>query len=133
MLSMQAEEYTSADAEVMELMDQHDKEKLNDPLAKLEHGNEVMARKKAQNARLLDLRDDSADKYKNDYEMNKLLRKNLRYSVTVQSFFLLALLPPADLPAPPNTSSSPLYSETRCSCMLLSKLSEFQHIGTAPH
>lgn len=89
MLQTQAEEYTSADAEVMELMDQHDKEKLNDPLAKLEHGNAVMARKKAQNTRLLDLRDDSADKYKNDYEMNKLLRKNLRYSFTVQPCFLL--------------------------------------------
>lgn len=76
----QAEEYTSADAEVMELMDQHDKEKLDDPLAKLEHGNAIMARKKAQNARLLDLKDDSTAKYKNDYAMNKLLRKNLRYA-----------------------------------------------------
>lgn len=75
---MQAEEYTAADAEVMELMDQHDKEKLNDPLAKLEHGNAVIARKKAQNERLLDLKDDSTAKYKNDYEMNKMLRRNLR-------------------------------------------------------
>ena len=74
----QVEEYTAADAEVMEVMDQHDKEKLDDPLSKLEHNTEVMARKKLQNERLLDLRDDSAAKYKNDYAMNKLLRKNLR-------------------------------------------------------
>lgn len=80
-VQMQAEEYTSADAEVMELMDQHDKAKLDDPLAKLEHGNAVMARKKAENERLLDLKEDSAAKYKNDYAMNKLLRKNLRYVV----------------------------------------------------
>ena len=62
----------------MELMNQHDKEKLDDPLAKLEHKTEIMARKKVQNERLLDLKDDSTVKFKNDYEMNKLLRKNLR-------------------------------------------------------
>ncbi|KAA6421722.1 MAG: hypothetical protein FRX49_08333 [Trebouxia sp. A1-2] len=73
-----AEEYTAADAEVMELMDQHDREKLDDPLSKLEHHTDVMIKKKAQNERLVDLRDDSNAKYKNDYEMNKLLRKNLR-------------------------------------------------------
>ena len=76
---LQAEEYTAADAEVMELMDQHDREKLDDPLSKLEHHTDVMIRKKAQNERLVDLRDDSNAKYKNDYGMNKLLRKNLRY------------------------------------------------------
>ena len=59
-------------------MDQHDKEKLDDPLSKLEHHTEVMVRKKAQNERLVDLKDDSNAKYKNDYAMNKLLRKNLR-------------------------------------------------------
>ncbi|KAL0050074.1 hypothetical protein WJX82_003941 [Trebouxia sp. C0006] len=73
-----AEEYTAADAEVMELMDKHDREKLDDPLSKLEHHTDVMIKKKAQNERLVDLRDDSNAKYKNDYEMNKLLRKNLR-------------------------------------------------------
>ena len=76
---LQAEEYTAADAEVMELMDQHDREKLEDPLSKLEHHTDVMIKKKAQNERLVDLRDDSNAKYKHDYEMNKLLRKNLRY------------------------------------------------------
>jgi len=80
---LQAEEYTAADAEVMELMDKHDREKLDDPLSKLEHHTDVMIKKKAQNERLVDLRDDSNAKYKNDYEMNKLLRKNLRYVPTV--------------------------------------------------
>lgn len=80
---IQAEEYTAADAEVMELMDQHDREKLDDPLSKLEHHTDVMIKKKAQNERLVDLRDDSNAKYKNDYEMNKLLRKNLRYVATM--------------------------------------------------
>ncbi len=75
---VQAEEYTAADAEVMELMDQHDREKLDDPLSKLEHHTDVMVKKRAQNERLIDLKDDSNAKYKNDYEMNKLLRKNLR-------------------------------------------------------
>ena len=79
----QAEEYTAEDAEVMELMDQHDREKLDDPLSKLEHHTDVMIKKKAQNERLVDLRDDSSAKYKNDYEMNKLLRKNLRYVVNM--------------------------------------------------
>lgn len=60
-------------------MDQHDKEKLDDPLSKLEHHTDVMIKKKAQNERLVDLKDDSNAKYKNDYAMNKLLRKNLRY------------------------------------------------------
>ncbi len=76
---LQAEEYTAADAEVMELMDKHDREKLDDPLSKLEHHTDVMIKKKAQNERLVDLRDDSNAKYKNDYEMNKMLRKSLRY------------------------------------------------------
>ena len=62
----------------MELMDQHDREKLDDPLSKLEHHTDVMVRKKAQNERLVDLKDDSTAKYKNDYEMNKVLRRNLR-------------------------------------------------------
>ena len=76
---MQAESYTAADAEVMELMDQHDREKLDDPLSKLEHHTDVMVKKRAQNERLVDLKDDSNAKYKDDYAMNKLLRKNLRY------------------------------------------------------
>jgi len=84
---LQAEEYTAADAEVMELMDQHDREKLDDPLSKLEHHTDVMIKKKAQNERLVDLRDDSTAKYKNDYEMNKLLRKNLRYVATTYIWF----------------------------------------------
>lgn len=62
-------------------MDKHDREKLDDPLSRLEHNTNVMIKKKAQNERLVDLKDDSHAKYKHDYEMNKVLRKNLRYSL----------------------------------------------------
>lgn len=72
------ETWTAADAETMELPDSADRPKLDDPFAKLEHGNEDKRRGWDARERLTDLYSDSAAKFKDDYATNKQLRRVMR-------------------------------------------------------
>jgi coiled-coil domain-containing protein 130 len=72
------EDYNPSDAEVIELMDQHDRSKLDDPFFKLEDTKKKTELKVQHDERLAELRADSFVKYKDDYAMNKELRKRMR-------------------------------------------------------
>ncbi len=50
-----------------------------DPFARLEKGVEDRRRGREGAERIAELRDDSAAKYKDDYTINKALRRQLRY------------------------------------------------------
>ena len=63
----------------MELPDSEDRPKLNDPFAKLEHGNEDARRGRDARNRLTELYSDSAAKFQDDYATNKALRRAMRY------------------------------------------------------
>ena len=62
----------------MELPDSDDRPKLNDPFAKLEHGNEDAQRGRDARNRLTELYSDSAAKFQDDYATNKALRRAMR-------------------------------------------------------
>jgi coiled-coil domain-containing protein 130 len=72
------ETWTAADAETMELPDSDERPKLNDPFAKLEHGNEDARRGRDARNRLTELYSDSAAKFQDDYATNKALRRAMR-------------------------------------------------------
>lgn len=78
----QVEEYSAADAETLELPESSERAALDDPFARLEHGDVDKRRAAAARERLAELREDSAVKYKNDYEMNKALRRDMRCGVS---------------------------------------------------
>lgn len=80
--SLQAESYTAADAETMELPDNEDGAALakNDPFARLEKGVEDKRRGREGAERIAELREDSRAKYEDDYAINKALRRQLRYA-----------------------------------------------------
>ena len=79
---MQAESYTAADAETMELPDGDEAavQAKSDPFARLEKGVEDKRRGREGAERIAELREDSAAKYRDDYTMNKALRRQLRYA-----------------------------------------------------
>jgi hypothetical protein len=78
---LQAESYTAADAEVMELPDKEEGAAMAavDPLARLEKGIEDKRRGCEGAERVAELREDSEAKYKDDYTINKALRRQLRF------------------------------------------------------
>ena len=80
--SLQAESYTAADAETMELPDNEDgaAQAKNDPFARLEKGVEDKRRGREGAERIAELREDSSAKYEDDYAINKALRRQLRYA-----------------------------------------------------
>ena len=63
---------------MIELMDDHDRAQQDDPLSKLEKGTEMRAKRVDLNMRLSALQEDSHGRYKNDYEMNRMMRKRMR-------------------------------------------------------
>jgi Saf4/Yju2 protein len=75
---LQEETWTAADAETMELPDSDERPKLNDPFAKLEHGNDDARRGRDARNRLTELYSDSAAKFQDDYATNKALRRAMR-------------------------------------------------------
>lgn len=78
---LQAESYTAADAEVIELPDKEEgaATATADPLARLEKGVEDKQRGREGAERVAGLREDSEAKYKDDYTINKALRRQLRF------------------------------------------------------
>lgn len=74
----QEETWTAADAETMELPDSAERPNLDDPFAKLEHGNEDSRRGRESRTRLTELYTDSSAKFKDDYAANKALRRAMR-------------------------------------------------------
>ena len=78
---LQAESYTAADAEVIELPDKEEGAAMTaaDPLARLEKGIEDKLRGREGAERVAELREDSEAKYKDDYTINKALRRQLRF------------------------------------------------------
>lgn len=78
---MQLETYTAQDAETLELPDSEEAPAKDDPFSKLEKGVEDRRRGREGAERLAELREDSEAKYKDDYTINKALRRQLR-SVT---------------------------------------------------
>ena len=80
---VQAESYTAADAETMELPDKEEEaaQAQPDPFARLEKGVEDKRRGREGAERIAELREDSAAKYKDDYTINKALRRQLRCNV----------------------------------------------------
>jgi coiled-coil domain-containing protein 130 len=79
---LQAESYTAADAEVIELPDKEEGAAMAaaDPLARLEKGVEDKRRGREGAERVAELREDSKAKYKDDYTINKALRRQLRFA-----------------------------------------------------
>jgi hypothetical protein len=75
---LQAESYTAQDAETLELPDQEMAQASNDAFFKLERGVEDRRRGREGAERLAELREDSEAKYKDDYSINKALRRQLR-------------------------------------------------------
>ncbi|KAK9828722.1 hypothetical protein WJX72_001716 [[Myrmecia] bisecta] len=73
-----AEEFTAEDAETLELPEKAEAAKLDDPFFRLEHGTEDNRKARIAVDRLVELHDDSEAKYRNDYEMNKALRRQVR-------------------------------------------------------
>ncbi|CAL5224116.1 g6748 [Coccomyxa viridis] len=75
-----AESYTAADAETMELPDKEEEgaQAQPDPFARLEKGVEDRRRGREGAERIAELREDSSAKYKDDYTINKALRRQLR-------------------------------------------------------
>ncbi len=82
----QAETWTAADAETMELETAAERSAIrDDPLARLEHGLDDKRRAKETRGRLLELRADAEAKYADDYAINKALRGKNRCAVWVES------------------------------------------------
>jgi Saf4/Yju2 protein len=75
------EVYTAADAEVMELPDEEDEGDKSDPFNKLERGERDKRFAIEARERLSELREDSQAKYKLDYEMNRQLRRTMRWKL----------------------------------------------------
>eukprot|EP00898_Chlorokybus_atmophyticus_P007695 jgi/Chlat1/7927/Chrsp68S07358 len=69
------ETYEAVDAEVLELAD---KERLNDPLARLEHVEDDARRAQEEAPRLARIQRMNAERHGQDYSRNKALRKTLR-------------------------------------------------------
>ena len=79
----QAELYTAADAETMELPDKEDgaAQAKEDPFARLEKGVEDRRRGREGAERIAELREDSNAKYRDDYTINRALRRQLRCGI----------------------------------------------------
>ena len=73
-------------------MDQHDRSKLDDPFFKLEDTKKKTELKVQHDERLAELKADSFVKYKDDYAMNKELRKRMRW-VCAPLCVLLEVMP----------------------------------------
>ena len=84
MICTQAESYTAADAETIELPEKEEEtaQAVPDPFAKLEKGVEDRRRGREGAERIAELRADSEAKYKDDYSINKALRRQLRCRLT---------------------------------------------------
>lgn len=78
MRSLQVEAFTSEDAQTIGLMDDEERARLNDPLARLEHTEHAKAVAREEAVRMSDLRTDSDARWKDDYAANKGLRRRLR-------------------------------------------------------
>ena len=61
-----------------------------DAFARLEKGVEDKRRGREGAERLAELREDSAAKYKDDYTINKALRRQLRYALAVTNACLIS-------------------------------------------
>lgn len=78
------ETWTSESAETIELPEQEEQQfapRVDDTFARLEKGEADKLRAKELNSRVLDLYHDSKAKFKNDYELNKQLRRQNRYEI----------------------------------------------------
>lgn len=75
----QEETYTAQDAETLELPDPEAAQAADDPFSKLERRVEDKRRGRQGADRLSELLDDSEAKYRDDYTINKALRRQLRY------------------------------------------------------
>mmetsp|Transcript_31132 Transcript_31132/g.69199 ORF Transcript_31132/g.69199 Transcript_31132/m.69199 type:complete len:447 (-) Transcript_31132:278-1618(-) len=73
------ESYTAADAEVIELAAEEEREKLrSDALYRLEHGEAAKQRARSAAEQIADLQDLKESTSRDDYQVNKLLRAQLR-------------------------------------------------------
>ena len=79
----QAETYTAEAAETMELPDSEEAQAKDDPFSKLERRVEDRKRGVQGADRLAELLEDSEAKMKDDYTINKALRRQLRYGYAV--------------------------------------------------
>ncbi len=77
---MQAETYTAQDAETHELPDSEEAQAKDDPFSKLERRVEDSRRGREGADRLSELLEDSEAKTKDDYSINKALRRQLRFA-----------------------------------------------------
>lgn len=75
---MQAEGFTPEDAQTLRLPDEHERARLQDPLARLEHGERDKAVAREEAVRMSHLREINNERYKDDYTANKALRRRLR-------------------------------------------------------
>lgn len=76
---LQAETYTAEAAETLELPDSEEAQAKDNPFSKLEQRVEDWKRGIAGADRLAELLEDSEAKMKDDYTINKALRRQLRY------------------------------------------------------
>ena len=78
---LQVETWTAESAETMELPDKEEQQMAaapDDAFTRLEQGESDKRKARDLNVRVAELYHDSNLKYKNDYQMNKLLRRNNR-------------------------------------------------------
>ncbi|GAX82928.1 hypothetical protein CEUSTIGMA_g10355.t1 [Chlamydomonas eustigma] len=74
-----AEEYTAADAEVIELTDEKEREQLRaDPLYRLEHGENIKIKALSGAEAIAEIQDRNEAAHYDNYGVNKLLRTRLR-------------------------------------------------------
>ena len=79
--TLQAETWTAESAETIELPDKDEEEAaapLGDPFYKLERGETDKRKGRELGARVAELFHDSNEKFKDDYSINKALRRNNR-------------------------------------------------------
>lgn len=79
--SFQVETWTAGSAETIELPDKDEQQMAapaDDPFQKLERGNQDRSLGQSLGARVAELRHDSNSKFKDDYNMNKRLRRENR-------------------------------------------------------
>lgn len=81
-----AETWTAESAETIQLPDRDEDGAAgapDDPFAKLERGETDKRRGRELGGRLAELYHDSSQKYKDDYSLNKALRRQNRYALAV--------------------------------------------------
>ena len=74
----QAEGFTPEDAQTLRLPDDQERARLQDPLARLEHGERDKKLAREEAVRMSHLREINNERYKDDYAANKALRRRLR-------------------------------------------------------